>query len=138
MRSVARRVNDGNFIGAALAAQELLQLDLTPRQRLTMELRWVMARVLLMGTPVASITPDLIRLTERYPDHPAAFKMLAENYQSSNQLTAPTLALRYATRAAELDPADAEVHTDLAIALLLVGRRDEARSRAAELDRLDP
>src|SRR5262249_44351656 len=56
---------------------------------------------------------------------------------NSDEPTALTLALRYATRAAELAPEDAEIHADLAIALLHAGRRDEARGLAHELDRRD-
>ncbi len=133
----AQRLRDGNFLGAALTAQELLAMDLTPRERLWIQLRWLMAR-LYLGTAPASIAPELVVLTERYPDHPAAYKLLANLYLDADEPTAPTLALRYATRAAELAPEDAEVRADLAIALLRTGRRDEARARLDEIDRLDP
>jgi tetratricopeptide (TPR) repeat protein len=133
----ARRLREGNVIGAALTAQELLALDLTPRERLWIQLRWVMARYFI-GMPAASVAPELVLLTERYPDHPAAYKLLAEIYLSSDEPTAATLALRYAGHAIELAPEDTVARADLAIALLRAGRRDEARARADELDRRDP
>ncbi|HEX2692018.1 MAG TPA: protein kinase [Kofleriaceae bacterium] len=133
----AQRLKDGNFLGAALTAQELLAMDLTPRERLWIQLRWLTARLYLGALP-ASIAPELVLLTERYPDHPAAYKLLTNLYLDTDQPTAPELALRYASRAAQLAPEDAEVRANLAVALLRAGRRDEARARLDEIDRLDP
>ncbi|HEX3476064.1 MAG TPA: protein kinase [Kofleriaceae bacterium] len=133
----AQRLKDGNFLGAALTAQELLAMDLTPRERLWIQLRWLTARLYLGAAP-ASLAPELVVLTERYPDHPAAYKLLASMYLDSDEPTAPKLALRHASRAIELAPEDAEVRADLAIALLRTGRRDEARARLDEIDRLAP
>jgi tetratricopeptide (TPR) repeat protein len=133
----ALQLRAGDDAGAGRTAEQLLRLGLTPREQLWIELRWVMARY-YNGTPPAAIVPRLVLLTERHPDHPSAFKLLANIYLSSDLPTATTLALRYATRAAELAPEDAEARAVLAIALLNAGRPGEARARADELARFDP
>jgi len=135
--SGALQLRAGDDAGAGRTAEQLLRLDLTPREQLWIELRWDMARY-YNGTPPAEIAPRLALLTELHPNHPSAFKLLADMYLSSDQPTAATLALRYATRAAELAPEDAGARAVLAIALLNAGRPGEARARADELARFDP
>jgi predicted Ser/Thr protein kinase len=132
----AHQLRAGNGVGAAITAAKVLALDLTPRERFWVDLRWTIARY-VRGAPAEIIAPTLVRLAEAHPDQPAAFKLLADQYLSSDSPTAPTLALRYATRANELAPEDASARADLAIALLLAGRPGEARAHAAVLGRLD-
>ncbi len=136
--TAVRQVMDRNLLGAALTMQKLFRLDLSPRERLMAELRWVLGRTLLLGAPASTVAPDLVRMTERYPDHPAAYRLLAEIYLSSDEPTATTLAVRYATRAAALAPEDPDARADLAVAILRAGRRDDARALADQLDRLEP
>jgi tetratricopeptide (TPR) repeat protein len=133
----ARELRAGDNASAQRTAEQLLQLDLTPPERLWIQLRWQMARY-YNGTPPAAIVPALELLTESHPDHPSAYKLLASIHLDSDQPTAPTLALRYAERAVEFAPEDASARAGLAIALLLAGRTDEARARAAELAQFDP
>ncbi|TMQ05018.1 MAG: hypothetical protein E6J91_41755, partial [Deltaproteobacteria bacterium] len=135
--SGALQLRAGDDAGAGRTAEQLLRLDLTPREQLWIELRWDMARY-YNDTPPAEVVPRLVLLTEVRPDHPSAFKLLATMYLRSDQPTAVALALRYATRAVELAPEDAEARAMLAIALWNARRPAEARARAAELARFDP
>src|SRR5262249_10199673 len=100
------------------------------------ELRWAMVQV--FNDAAQTSTAALEQIAERNPSHPAAFKLLASVELGSDAPSAPTLALRYATRAVELAPEDAGARADLAIALLGAGRRDEPGARAAELAQLAP
>jgi tetratricopeptide (TPR) repeat protein len=132
----ARQLIDGGVAGATRTVEQARRLDLAPRERLWLELRWAMA-IYFTDSPQAA-APALELLADTHRDHPSAFKLLAGMHLASDQPTAPTLALRYATRATELAPEDGGARADLATALLLAGRRDEASALAAELAQLDP
>jgi serine/threonine-protein kinase len=132
----ARQLMEGDLAGATRTAEQARRLDLTPRERLWLELRWAMAGY--FNESPQSVAPVLELMAETHPDHPSAFKLLAGMHLVSDQPTAPTLALRYATRAVELAPEDGGARADLATALLLAGRREQAKARAVELAQLDP
>jgi tetratricopeptide (TPR) repeat protein len=134
--TAARQLTAGDLAGAARTADQARRLDLTPRERMWLELRWAMANY-FNDSPQAA-APALELIAETHPTHPSAFKLLAAMHLASKQPTAPALALRYATRAVELAPDDGGARADLATALLLAGRRDDAMARAAELAQLDP
>src|SRR6185503_5158557 len=131
----ARQIAEGDLAGATRTVEQARRLDLTPRERTWLELRWAMA-IYFVDSPQAA-APSLELLAESHPRHASAFKLLAGMHLTSDQPTAAALALRYATRAVELAPEDGGARADLATALLLAGRRDEARARAAELAQLD-
>ncbi|HEY0993735.1 MAG TPA: hypothetical protein VGD80_42060, partial [Kofleriaceae bacterium] len=132
----ARQLAEGDIAAATRTVEQARQLDLTPRERMWLDLRWAMA-IYFTDSPQAA-APALELIAETHPAHPSAFKLLAGMHVVSDQPTAPTLALRYATRAVELAPEDGGARADLATALLLAGRRDDALARAAELAQLDP
>jgi tetratricopeptide (TPR) repeat protein len=134
--TAARQQVEGDTAGTARTVAAARRLELTARERRWLELRWAMA--VYFNDSHEAAAPALELLADTHPSHPTAFKLLAGMHLASDQPTAPTLALRYATRAAELAPDDCGARADLALALLLAGRLDEARARAAELAQLDP
>ncbi|HMG54117.1 MAG TPA: tetratricopeptide repeat protein, partial [Kofleriaceae bacterium] len=134
--TATRQLMTNDAAAAARTLEAARRLELEPRERLWIELRWAMA-LLFEGSP-QDATAALELIAERNPGHPSAFKLLAGIALASDAPTAPILALRHAARAVELAPDDAGARADLAVALLAAGRRDEARARADELARLDP
>ncbi len=132
----SRQLTDGAPAAAARTIDEARALPLAPRDRHNLELRWAIA--IASGPQPSAAVPALQLLTEQYPDDASAYKLLAQHYLASDDPTAPTLALRYATTASALAPEDARARADLALAQLLAGHTAEARARSAELATLDP
>jgi hypothetical protein len=109
----ARQLAAGDMAGATRTAFEVFALDLSPREQLMVQLRWLMALYILHVAP-ATLTPMTIKLIEAFPDDPTAYKLLTTIYLGSDAPRAAELSLRYAQRAAELAPDDAAARAELA------------------------